>query len=68
MTDFSRHQFTTIDELHAAVKANHHKQTFRYYLNIELGYYLVNMRIEKVIERMEQATLDFMDLLFEPSK
>jgi biopolymer transport protein ExbB len=33
-----------------------------------LGYYLVNMRIEKVIERMEQATLDFMDLLFEPSK
>ena len=33
-----------------------------------LGYYLVNMRIEKVVERMEQATLDFMDLLFEPSK
>jgi len=28
MTDFSRHEFTTIDELHAAVKANHHKQTF----------------------------------------
>ena len=35
-TYFSRHEFTTIDELHAAVKANHHKQTFRYYLNIEL--------------------------------
>jgi biopolymer transport protein ExbB len=33
-----------------------------------LGYYLVNMRIDKVVERMEQATLDFMDLLFEPSK
>jgi biopolymer transport protein ExbB len=33
-----------------------------------LGYYLINMRIEKVVERMEQATLDFMDLLFEPSK
>jgi biopolymer transport protein ExbB len=33
-----------------------------------LGYYLVNMRIEKVVERMEQATLDFMDLLFEPGK
>ena len=33
-----------------------------------LGYYLVNMRIEKVVERMEQATLDFMDLLFEPAK
>lgn len=33
-----------------------------------LGYYLVNMRIEKVVERMEQATLDFMDILFEPSK
>jgi len=33
-----------------------------------LCYYLVNMRIEKVIERMEQATLDFMDLLFEPGK
>jgi biopolymer transport protein ExbB len=33
-----------------------------------LGYYLINMRIEKVVERMEQATLDFMDLLFEPGK
>jgi len=33
-----------------------------------LGYYLVNMRIDKVVERMEQATLDFMDLLFEPTK
>lgn len=30
-----------------------------------LGYYLVNMRIEKVIELMEQASIDFMDLLFE---
>ena len=27
MSTYSRHQFTTIDELHAAVKANHHKQT-----------------------------------------
>jgi hypothetical protein len=42
MSTYSRHQFTTIDEFHAAVKANHHKQTFRYRLNIELGYYLVN--------------------------
>lgn len=33
-----------------------------------LCYYLVNMRIEKVVERMEQAILDFMDLLFEPAK
>jgi hypothetical protein len=24
MTDFSRHPFTTIDELHLALKANHH--------------------------------------------
>jgi biopolymer transport protein ExbB len=32
-----------------------------------LGYYLVNMRIEKVVERMEQATLDFMDILFQRS-
>jgi hypothetical protein len=39
MTNFSRPEFTTIDEFHAAVKANHHKQTFRYYLNIELGCY-----------------------------
>ena len=34
---FSRHESTTIDELHAAVKSNHHKQTFRYN---ELGYHL----------------------------
>jgi hypothetical protein len=47
MTYFSRHEFTTIDELHAAVKANNHKQTFRYYLNIELGYYLVNTETSK---------------------
>ncbi len=47
MTDFSRHEFSTIDELHAAVKANQHKQTFRYYLNIELGYYLVNTETSK---------------------
>ena len=47
-TYFSRYQFTTIDELHAAVlKANHRKQTFRYYLNLELGYYLVNTETSK---------------------
>jgi hypothetical protein len=49
MTYFSRHEFTTIDELHAAVKANHHKHTFRYYMNIELGYYLVNTETSNCI-------------------
>ncbi len=44
MSIYSRH---AIDELHAAVKANYHKQTFRYYLNIELGYYLVNTETSK---------------------
>lgn len=33
-----------------------------------LGYYLLNMRIDKVVEKMEIATLEFMDLLFEPGK
>lgn len=33
-----------------------------------LCYYLLNMKIDKVVERMEQATLDFMDVLFEPGK
>ncbi|HRH35633.1 MAG TPA: MotA/TolQ/ExbB proton channel family protein [Catalimonadaceae bacterium] len=33
-----------------------------------LFYYLLNMRIDKVAARMEQATLDFMDILFEPGK
>ncbi len=47
MTYFSRHQFTNIDELHVALRANHHKQTFRYRLNIELGYYLVNTETSK---------------------
>jgi len=33
-----------------------------------LGYYLLSMRIDKVVQRMEEATLEFMDLLFEPGK
>ena len=33
-----------------------------------LCYYLLSMKIDKVVERMEQATLDFMDVLFEPGK
>lgn len=33
-----------------------------------LCYYLLNMKIDKVVERMEIATLEFMDLLFEPAK
>ena len=33
-----------------------------------LGYYLVNMRIEKVVEMMEQASMDFMDVLFEKGR
>lgn len=33
-----------------------------------LFYYLLNMRIDKVAARMEQATLEFMDILFEPGK
>jgi biopolymer transport protein ExbB len=33
-----------------------------------LGYYLVNMRIEKVVELMEQASMDFMDMLFEKGR
>jgi len=33
-----------------------------------LAYYILNMKIENVVEKMEIATLEFMDLLFEPSK
>ena len=33
-----------------------------------LCYYLLQMRIDKVVQKMEEATMDFMDLLFEPSK
>lgn len=33
-----------------------------------LFYYLLSMRIDKVASRMEQATMEFMDILFEPGK
>jgi hypothetical protein len=61
-TYFSRHEFTTIDELHAAVKANHHKQTYRYRLNIELGYYLVNTETFKVQYFYPSENTSFYDL------
>jgi hypothetical protein len=66
MTYFSRHQFTTIDELHLALKTNHHKQTFRYRLNIELGYYLVNTETSKLQYFYPSENTSFYDLGEQP--
>ena len=66
MSTYYRHQFTTIDELHLALKANHHKQTFRYRLNIEVGYYLVNTETSKAHFFYESENTSFYDLGEQP--
>ncbi len=45
-----------------ALKANHHKQTFRYRLNIEFGYYLVNTETSKVQYFYPSENTSFYDL------
>jgi hypothetical protein len=66
MSTYSRHQFITVDELHLALKANHHKQTFRYRLNIELGYYLVNTETSQVQYFYPSENTSFFDLGEQP--
>jgi len=33
-----------------------------------LGYYLLNIKIDKLVNRMERGAMEFMDILNEPGK